>query len=104
MTRRVVVHPRAATDVREAARWYDQRSPGLGRLVPTELRRVLNRVRLFPEAYPTLTPGVRHAALDRLPYVAIYVMTAETIVLIALMHVHRDGPTVDQLVGERCPP
>jgi toxin ParE1/3/4 len=101
MTRRVVVHPDAEVEIRDAAQWYDQRSPGLGRMLPTELRRVLNRVRLFPEAYPSLKPGVRHAALNRLPYVAIYSVTADAIVLIALMHVRRDDVALDQLIAER---
>jgi plasmid stabilization system protein ParE len=104
MTRRIVLHPHAAHDIREAMRWYDQQSPGLGRLVITELRRVVERLRLFPEAYPHMRPGLRHAALGRLPYLAIYCVTAERITLVALMHVRRDRQTVDQLLSARHQP
>jgi plasmid stabilization system protein ParE len=104
MTRRVLVHPGAVRDIRNAIAWYDQRSPGLGQLVLTELRRIIDRIRLFPEAYPSLKPGVRHAGLARLPYHAIYAVAGDSITLLAVMHVRRDGQTIEQHLAGRLQP
>jgi hypothetical protein len=101
MTRRVRVHPGAVRDIHDAVAWYDHRSPRLGQLVVAELKRVIDRLRLFPEAYLLLKPGIRHAALARLPYHAIYSVAADSFTLIALMHVRRDAQTLDQLLGGR---
>ena len=103
MTRRVVLHPAAVNDIREAAQWYDHRSPGLGRFVITELRRVIDRLRQFPEVYPQIKPGIRQAAISRLPYHAIYAATDSSILLIAVLHVRRHPHVLEQQITERHP-
>jgi plasmid stabilization system protein ParE len=101
MTVRVRLHPQAAGDVREAIEWYDNKSSGLGRIVTMELRRVIERLRLFPEASPQIKPGVRQAAITRLPYHAIYVTVDNDIVIIAVLHVRRDPQALERTITER---
>jgi plasmid stabilization system protein ParE len=101
MTARVRLHPGAADDVREAIAWHDSKASGLGRIVPMELRRVIERVRLFPEAYPQIKPGVRQATITRLPYHAIYITMGDQIIIIAVMHIRRDPQALEQTIMER---
>jgi len=101
MTQRVKLHPGATSDVREAIAWYDGQTKGLGRIVPMELRRVIERLRLFPEAYPQIKPGVRQAAITRLPYHAIYFIKNDSIVIVAVLHVRRDSQTLETMLLER---
>jgi len=94
VTRRVQLHPHAARDIREAVRAYDHRWPGLGQLVVSEVRRVLERLRLFPNAYPLIKTGIRHAAIGRLPYHAVYSATDDSIVIFALTRITPEPKTV----------
>jgi hypothetical protein len=63
----------------------------------------VDRLRSFPEAYPQVRPGLRQAAVGRLPYFLIYSATDDTITLLALVHVGRDPQSVEQRLAERHP-
>ncbi len=99
--RRVLVHPESAADVRDAVRWYDQRAPRLGQLVLSELRRAVDRLRSFPDAYPQLRPGVRRATVGRLPHLLIYSATDDAVTLLAHAHVGRDPQGIERRLAER---
>lgn len=101
MTRKVRLHPGAARDLREAIAWYDSQSPGLGQIALSELRRVVERLRLFPEAYRQLQPGLRQASLARLPLHVIYMFGPETIVILAIVHNRRDPTSISRRVEGR---
>ncbi len=104
MSRRRVLHPEAAAAVRDDVRWYDGRAPRLGQLVLSALRRAVDRLRSFPDAYPQVRPGVRRATVGRLPYLLIYSATDDTVTLLALAHVGRDPRGIERRLAERDPP
>ena len=105
MSRRpVALHPEAAAVGRAAVRWYDDRAPRLGQLVLSELRRAVDRIRSFPDAYPQVRPGVRRATVGRLSYLLIYSATEDAVTLLALAHVGRDARGIERRLAERHQP
>ncbi len=102
--RRVLLHREAAAEVRAAVRWYDDRAPRLGQSVLSELRRAVDRLRSFPDAYPQVRPGVRRATVGRLPYLMIYSATDDAVTHLAHAHVGRDPRGIERRLAERDPP
>ncbi len=90
MTRTVMVHPAAVTDLRRAARPHDRRTPQLGQAVVAELQRVMERLRPFPLACPQLRPGIHQVELGPLPYRVAYAVSDDHIIIVAVLHSRRD--------------
>lgn len=69
-----------------AAIWYDQQNPGLG----TEYLRAVDvciaSISRNPALYATVYRTVKRALLRRFPYGLFYVMTNESIIIIACLH------------------
>jgi plasmid stabilization system protein ParE len=90
VTRRLVVRPAAEADIAEAVAWYEARSPGLGTEFVRAVDACLGLVERFPEAQAEVYRHARRALLRRFPYAVFYVVHAETIDVIACLHVRRD--------------
>jgi plasmid stabilization system protein ParE len=89
MKRRTFVRPEAQSDIREAARWYEDREPGLGVRFLSEIRTSLQHISDNPLMFPIIEDDVRRALLHRFPYSIYFVNDPEAIVVIALLHQHR---------------
>jgi len=87
---RLVVRDAAERDIVEAARWYEQRSAGLG----TEFLRAVDvtfaEITRMPERYPLVRGQARRALLRRFPYAAYFVATADLVSVLACLHARRD--------------
>jgi len=90
MTPRLWFRPQAAQEARDAARWYDDRSPGLGLEFTRALDAVTEAVARFPEAFPLLRGDVRRALLRRFPYAVFFALTEQGIVVLSIVHCRRD--------------
>ena len=55
-----------------------------------ELDRAVRRALAFPMSCPEIEPGVRRCLLARFPYGLIYGVDRETIVVVAVAHLHRE--------------
>jgi toxin ParE1/3/4 len=88
--RRVSIRPEAQADVRTAAGWYEDQVPGLGSRFRAELRACLSRIREHPQAYPLVRGQVRRASLHRFPYLVLYLLEAESAIVLACFHASRD--------------
>jgi hypothetical protein len=62
----------ATADARWAIRFYNQRTPGLGRAFLHELTEQIRRIQQFPWSYPPIDPTRRRATLSRFPYTVVY--------------------------------
>lgn len=89
MKRRTFVRPEAQTDIREAARWYEDREPGLGLRFLREIRTSLQHISDNPLMFPIIEDDVRRALLHRFPYSIYFVNDSEAIAVIAVLHQHR---------------
>ena len=90
MRSRVVLRPRAETDITEARNWYEERRPGLGREFLDVVQTVLATVGKRPEQYPVLYRDVRRALVPRFPYGIFYVVRERRVFVVACFHAKRD--------------
>lgn len=83
------VRDAARGDLQEAFRWYEERRTGLGREFVQAVRDKLEAIEQSPEQYPFAVEDIRKAPLQRFPYVVYYVILAEAVSVIAVMHSRR---------------
>lgn len=88
MSRRLIIRPEAEVDVLEAAVWYEAREHGLGLAFTSEIRAAIKRALDTPLFYLPLreSPHVRRVLVKRFPYRAFYIVRADAIVVIAVLH------------------
>jgi plasmid stabilization system protein ParE len=89
MKRRTFVRPEAQTDIREAARWYEDRESSLGLRFLREIRTSLQHISDRPLMFPIIEGDVRRALLHKFPYSIYFVNEPEVIAIIAVLHQHR---------------
>ena len=89
MKRRSFVRPEAQTDIREAARWYEDREPGLGIRFIREVRISLQHITDNPLMFPIIEEDVRRALLHKFPYSIYFVAERQRVAIIAVLHQHR---------------
>ena len=92
MAREVIVNPSAGADVREAAFWYETKREGLGAEFVLELDALYDRIAQHPLQFPEIGEGARRALLRRFPY-AVYFVTDDAPVVLAVLHQHRTPRT-----------
>lgn len=82
-------HPEAELELTEAADWYEERGPGLGRAFLGAVRARVDEIRVAPERWPSVR-GTRRAWVARFPYAVVYREVAgDMIRIIAIAHVRR---------------
>lgn len=87
-------HPLVRADISEAIDWYENQQAGLGLEFASELlSRYRNLVRDAPH-YAVRFADVRRLNLDRFPYGLFYVIRAQEIWLLAVLHASRDVENV----------
>ena len=79
----------AQKELDDAVLWYNQQADGLGREFLDELDRTVRRTITFPLSCPEIEPGIRRGLVARFPYGIIYGVDDDTIVVIAVAHLHR---------------
>jgi plasmid stabilization system protein ParE len=88
--RRVFLRPEARDDLREAQRWYESRSPGLGAEFLRSLEFCVARVEDSPDRFPVVDATTRRARLRRFPFALSYEIEDERILILAVWHHRRD--------------
>jgi toxin ParE1/3/4 len=87
---RLVAEPAADAEVEAVFSWYENESPGLGLEFLDELRAAYGRIVDGPLKYRDLRSGIRRVLLRRFPYAAYFAVEETTIVVLAVLHAHRD--------------
>lgn len=100
----LVLLPEAEAEATQAALWYDRKQAGLGDDFLGELDAAIQSVADDPfgqplwEASETPVPAIRRAVLKRFPYLVIFTIRDEEIVIAAVAHAHRNpGYWMDRL-------
>jgi plasmid stabilization system protein ParE len=81
--------PPAARELREAARFYEEKVPGLGFEFIAAVRATLRRILAHPEAWAVLDTNFRRCRTSRFPYGIIYTVEKESVLVVSIMHLHR---------------
>ncbi|MCB1099631.1 MAG: type II toxin-antitoxin system RelE/ParE family toxin [Verrucomicrobiae bacterium] len=82
----VIAHSEAIAELREAIRYYEEKSPGLGRRFLDEVNEFVLRIVEHPTRHSERVAGVRRANLKRFPLHIHYLLDADTIAIVAIAH------------------
>jgi plasmid stabilization system protein ParE len=87
-----IILPLAKEDIREAARWYNQQSQGLGRRFTGEVRASIRFIKQNPDACSIRYDDVRVAVLKVFPFMIHYTIDHEydMVIVSAVFHTSRD--------------
>lgn len=80
----------ARQELDDAVAWYDEQAPGLGREFLDEIDRAVRRAAAFPMSCPEIEPDMRRCLLARFPYGLIFGVDGQTLVIVAVAHLHRE--------------
>lgn len=79
----------AQQELADAFFWYNAQAVNLGYDFLDEFDRAIRRSVTFPLGCPEIDPGLRRCLLNRFPYGLIYGLDGETLVVVAVAHLHR---------------
>jgi plasmid stabilization system protein ParE len=86
--------PEALDELREAARWYEERREGLGRDFLREVEAMLAHVRERPMLFQRIAElpddlDVRRALIRRFPFALVFLDLGESVRVLAVAHTKR---------------
>jgi toxin ParE1/3/4 len=79
----------AAREINEAARYYEDKVPGLDFDFLSEVRSAVRRILAHPQAWCPLGDDFRRCRTSRFPYGIIDTVEGEHILIVSVMHLHR---------------
>jgi toxin ParE2 len=83
----------AQTDAANAIAYYNAEEPGLGADLATEVRKTLERILQYPKAWAQVSKRTRRCQVNRFPYGVFYSLTNDVVIVIAVLHSHRQPRT-----------
>ena len=83
----------AEAELLDAVDFYNSQSEGLGYEFAAEIKRTIERIVRYPEAWVQLSKRTRRCRTNRFPYGVIYQVRNETLLVVAIMHLSRDPHT-----------
>jgi toxin ParE1/3/4 len=90
MTFRQTILPEAQADFDEGVRWYAKEKKGRGRKFAEAVKQVLKRLRKMPKAHTVVMKDVRRALVPGFPYIVLYRVTDDEVVIISIFHTSQD--------------
>jgi plasmid stabilization system protein ParE len=97
--------PGALRDLRRIARWYRRRRPAYEGRFFERLRVTIGLIERAPESFPLMLAdiGLRRARVLRSPYSVAFLVFAEDIHIVAVIHGARSPSSVERWLRERTP-
>jgi len=83
-------HPDAETELSHAVAYYEELQKDLGLAFAQEIFDTIQRIIEFPEAWQPITTKSRRCLTNRFPFGVIYQIQEDAIVIIAVMHLHKE--------------
>lgn len=85
----LIIRPRATNMAKEAYNWYEEQQVGLGKLFVAELVSCYDNLETWPAAYAKINKNYRHIILRTFPYVVVFEVLKEEVVVFAVFHTSR---------------
>ena len=86
----VVFLPEARAEFDEAANWYDQQKLGLGIDFIKHVDKAIDAIAKMPRMHQIVHKNVRRAVVRKYPYVVLYQVEADHLLIVAVFHCKRD--------------
>ncbi len=80
----------AESELDEAISYYNGERAGLGDEYLVEVLRALERIASFPRSGHPFSRNTRRCLINRFPYAVIYQVSENSILVIAIAHLHRE--------------
>lgn len=91
MTLPITLRVEAEADFDAAFAWYQSQRVGLGVDFAERVQETLDLIAERPELYPRVFRNLRRATVQRFPYLVIYEIEPERVVVVAVVHGSRDS-------------
>ncbi|TCD29738.1 type II toxin-antitoxin system RelE/ParE family toxin [Pedobacter psychrodurus] len=82
----IQIKPIAIQMAKDAYDWYEEQKVGLGDLFLAELSRCYSKLEKNPLFYQKLKKNYRHLVLNKFPYVLIFEVNENEIIIFAVFH------------------
>jgi plasmid stabilization system protein ParE len=80
----------AQAELEEAVAYYEAQKEGLGFEFTEEVKRAIQRILQFPEAWSPISRHTRRCRTSKFPYGVIYQIRGDVLLIVAVMHLHRE--------------
>ena len=90
MSYRIRLRPEAESEISETALWYTRRGIGLGDDFLDEVSQCLAALQDTPERFPIVEGEIRKTLLRRFPYVMLFSIRGDEVVVVSCFHTRRD--------------
>lgn len=87
-------HRAVKSDIAEAYHWYEDQRSGLGLAFTRSIKKGYATLRENPTRNAVRFSDVRRYNLRRFPYAIFYLIEAEIIIVIGILHVRRDTRSI----------
>ena len=81
--------PAAQQELDQTIKFYEQQLTGLGVIFRNEIFEAIDFICLYPEGYQLITKHTRKCSLRKFPYLVLYGIVDNTIIISAVAHQHR---------------
>lgn len=82
--------PNAEADLQEAALWYESHQIGLGKKFAQKVESYFFRIQNNPLHFPLKKGNLREAYIQKFPYVIIYQIIGDNIIVFAVFNTHQN--------------
>lgn len=86
----LIIKPSAIDMAKEAYQWYDEQQVGLGDLFLNELHNCYDKIETWPASYAKIKKEFRQIILQTFPYVIVFEIINNTVVVYAVFHTSRN--------------
>ncbi|MBN2652430.1 MAG: type II toxin-antitoxin system RelE/ParE family toxin [Spirochaetales bacterium] len=88
----------AESEFKESISYYNSQSEGLGYVFALEIRKSIERIVQFPEAWNKFSYNTRRCRCKRFPFSIIYQFKNNEILIVAIMHMNRDPKKLNKRI------
>jgi len=90
MSYEIVIQSEAILDIQEAFEWYEEQESGLGFEFIEEVESGYLKISRHPFHYPPINSQFRRLRINRFPYLVIYEVEDNSVIINSVRHVKRE--------------